>query len=72
MVPTSSVEILVSVKVLKLKPEITTIEKTSTPKLDTEDATLVLPIFSNVESMVDQTTMTRAPTLMSNVQVNHG
>jgi hypothetical protein len=71
-VPTSSVEILVSVKVLEPKPEITTIEKTSTVKLDTEDAHLETKISSNAEDMVDQTTMIRAPKLISNVQENHG
>jgi hypothetical protein len=64
MVPTSSVDLLVSVKVLEPKPEITTIEKTSTLKLDTEDVLLQMITSSNAEDMVDQTTMTRAPKLM--------
>jgi hypothetical protein len=41
-------------------------------KLDTEDAQVAMPTSSNAESTVDQTTMTRALKLMSNVQVNHG
>ena len=41
-------------------------------KLDTEDAQVAIPASSNAESTVDQTTMTRVPKLMSNVQVNHG
>jgi hypothetical protein len=66
------VKILVMVTVSE--PELETIitEPISTQKLDTEDATLVLPISCNAESMVDQTTMTRALKPMSNVQENHG
>jgi hypothetical protein len=61
---------MVTVSEPKLETKIT--EPISTTKLDTEDATLVLPISCNAESMVDQTTMTRALKLMSNVQENHG
>jgi len=72
MVLILSVEILDSEKVLEPDPEITTIEKTSTTKLDIEDAQEETLTSSNAEDMVDQTTTTRAPKLMSNVQENHG
>jgi hypothetical protein len=40
--------------------------------LDTDDALEATITFSNVEDMVDQTTMTRVLKLMSNVQELHG
>jgi hypothetical protein len=72
MVPELFVKISVMVTVLEPKLETKTTEPISTTKLDTEDATLVLPISCNAESMVDQTTRTRALKLMLNVQENHG
>ena len=58
MVPTSSVTIWVMVKVLELEPETTITEELSISKLETEDAQEATIISCNVESMVDQTTMT--------------
>jgi hypothetical protein len=72
MVLILSVEILDSEKVLEPNPETTTTEKTSTTKLDIEDAQEDTQISFNAEDMVDQTTMTRAPKLMSTALENHG
>jgi hypothetical protein len=72
MVPTSSAEIWDMVKVLEPKPETITTEKTLIKMLDTDDALEATITFSNVEDMVDQTTMTRVLKLMSNVQELHG
>jgi hypothetical protein len=71
-VPKSFVKASAMVKVEEPKPETHITEKTSTLKLDTEDAQVAIPRFLTAESTVDQTTMTRAPKLMSNVQENHG
>jgi hypothetical protein len=60
------------VLVLDLTPEITPTEKTSTVKPETEDVQLLILTSSNVESMVDQETMTRVLWLTSNVQEDHG
>jgi hypothetical protein len=65
-------ETLDMVKVSELKLEIITISESSIPKLETEDATVVLPISSSAESMVDQTKMILVLKLMSNVMEDHG
>jgi hypothetical protein len=73
MVPELSARILVMVKVqLKKDRETTTTELTSIPKPGIEDAHLEILISCNAESMVDQTTMTRAHKLTSDAQENHG
>jgi hypothetical protein len=58
--------------VLELRPETTTIELLSTLKLETEDVPLETTLFSNAESMVDQTRETSVLRLMLNAQAFHG
>jgi len=71
-VPELSAKISVTVKVqLKKEREIKTTERNSTEKLVTEDVLQETQTSSNAESMVDQTTMTTLPKLMSDVQVLH-
>jgi hypothetical protein len=65
-----SAEIWASIKVPELIPETETTKKTLTLKLVTEDAQVETLTSSNAESMVDQTKVTRAPKLMSDVLVN--
>jgi len=73
MVPKLSARISVTVKVqLKKEREIKTTEKDSMPKLVTEDAMLETSLFSNAESMVDQTTKTTLLKLSLDAQANHG
>jgi hypothetical protein len=72
MVQVFSAEILDTELVSDTRREITTTENTSTAKLETEDAQEEILTFSNAESMVDQTTETLAPKLMSDVQEDHG
>jgi hypothetical protein len=59
------------VLVLEPRPEIKTIDLLSILKPVTEDVIMVLPIFSNAESMVDQTKMISVLKLMLNAQVYH-
>jgi len=66
------VKILDSVKVLPARRETMETETTSTLKLDTEDALPQTEASCNAESMVDQTTMTRALWLMLVALVYHG
>jgi hypothetical protein len=72
MEPKLYVKILDLVKVLPVRRETTKTEITLTLKLDTEDVLLQAKTSFNAESMVDQTTMTRALWLMLNVLVFHG
>jgi hypothetical protein len=72
MVLPSSVRTLDSLRVLEVNRETTKTENFSTPKLDTEDVLITTETFFNAESMVDQTTMTEALTLMLLAQENHG
>jgi hypothetical protein len=71
-VPTSSAEILDLEEVLEPEPETTTTERTSTRKLDTEDAQVETLTSSNAEDTADQTTMIRVLMLMSDALENHG
>jgi len=71
MVPTLSVEIWASVPVLEPRPEDMKTRKISILKPVTEDVLLITITFFNAESMVDQTKMTEAPKLMSDVQDHH-
>jgi hypothetical protein len=72
MVPISSAEILDSELVQEPKLETTTTEITSMVKLEIEDVLVETLTFFNAESMVDQTTMTRVLTPMSDALENHG
>jgi hypothetical protein len=69
-VPKLFAETSVSEQVKEPTPEITTTELPSI-LLETEDVPLETEASLNAESMVDQTKMTEAPKLMSDVQDHH-